>query len=118
MSYAFWTIVHIIGVSAFQYTGMFTFLIPGIAHIGLSMFIFVLGTAVALNPNFEHEDDDDEDEGPKDYGFRFLLQVGLATTAYQLYLVGYAFFAGMVIIQTLVMAMSVLLQKFQSIKEQ
>lgn len=109
MSYLFWTVLHIIGVFGFQHTGILWFLAPGALHILVSMFIFVFGVAAALTPNFEVEKLDDKLH--QNFGYRFLMQVGVIVTAVQLFMVGYEFFAGMAILQGVVLAMAVTLQK-------
>lgn len=109
MSYLFWTIVHIAGVFGVQYTGILWFLVPSLIHISVSMFIFVLGVAAALTPSFEIEKLKRKIE--QEFGYRFLMQIATILTAVQLFNIGYPFFAGMVVLQGTVLALSVILQK-------
>ena len=114
MRYLFWTIVHIVGVFRVQYTGILWFFIPSVVHICLSMFVFIIGVAVALTPNFKNIDNKIQEE----FGYRFLAQIGSIVTAVQLFYIGYYFFAGMAVLQGLTLALTVILQRIFNEKEQ
>jgi hypothetical protein len=101
--------IHIVGLLGFQYTNVIWYLAPGAFHIGLNMFIFVFGTAAALSPNFKIEKLDEDVD--RHLGYRFLSQIAAIVTATQLFMVGYAFFAGMAVLQSTVLALAVVLQK-------
>ena len=109
MTYLFWTLVHIIGLLGYQYTGVLWYLFPGVLHIAMNMFIFVIGTAAALSPNFEVKKLDEDMD--KYLGNRFLCQIAAIVTAAQMFTIGYAFFAGMAVLQSAILALSVVLQK-------
>lgn len=107
MSYLFWTVVYLIGVFGFQYTGILWFLLPAVIHIAMSMFVFAFGVSAALAPNIEIE----EVVPNKDFGSRFLMQIATIVTAVQLFNIGYAFFAGMAVLQGSTLALSIFYQK-------
>jgi hypothetical protein len=109
MSYLFWALVHVVGVFGFQYTGSIWFLSAGVLHTLVNMFIFVFGVSAALTPNFDVEKLDGDRH--QDFGNRFLMQIGMILTAVQLFMIGYEFFAGMAILQGVVLSLSVILQK-------
>ena len=109
MGYLFWTLVHIAGVFGIHYTGILWLLVPSLLHIGFSMFIFVLGVSAALTPNFGIEKL--ERKSQQEFGYRFLMQIATILTAVQLFNIGYPFFAGMIVLQGTVLALSVILQK-------
>ena len=109
MIYLFWTIVHIAGVYSVYYTGILWFLVPSLLHISASMFVFVLGVSAALTPNFGIEKL--ERKSQQEFGYRFLMQIATILTAVQLFNIGYPFFAGMIVLQGAVLALSVILQK-------
>ena len=118
MNYLFWALVHCIGVLGFQYTDSEWFLVVSVAHVSLSMLIFTIGAAAALNPNYDYNDDEDEEEiVNSEYGFRFLLQISFLVTATAIYNLGYAFFAGMIVLKAIILALTITLQKIDSIKE-
>jgi hypothetical protein len=112
MTYAFlfWALLHAGSVLAFQYTGIYWFLLIPVLHICLNMVLYVIAVAACLDPNFPQNDK----EKRADYGPRFLVQLGMIITAGQLYLIGYAFFAGMVVLQSITLGTSVILQKISS----
>ena len=116
MGHLFWAIAHVVGVFSFQYTGILWLLLPGVIHICFSMFVFVIGVAAALTPNFEIQKL--EQKIHKEFGYRFLAQIGSIVTAAQLFYVGYQFFAGMAVLQGLILALTVILQKIFDKKEQ
>lgn len=115
MSYLFWACVHIVGVFGFQYTESIWFLSLGTLHAAMNMFIFMFGVSAALTPNFEVEKLDGDKH--KDFGYRFLMQMGIILTAVQIYMLGYGFFAGMLFLQAVVLAMTVVYQKIFDVKE-
>jgi len=73
------------------------------------MFIFILGVSAALTPSFEVEKL--ERKSQQEFGYRFLMQIATILTAVQLFNIGYPFFAGMIVLQGTVLALSVILQK-------
>lgn len=114
MGHLFWAIAHVVGVFSFQYTGILWLLLPGVIHICFSMFVFIIGVAVALTPNFKNIDNKIQEE----FGYRFLAQIGSIVTAVQLFYIGYYFFAGMAVLQGLTLALTVILQRIFNEKEQ
>lgn len=109
MAYLFWTFVHIIGVFGFQYTGIEWFLVLSALHVSISMLIFIFGVAAALTPNFIVENLDASEH--KDFGPRFLMQFATIVTAAQLFIIGYEFFAGLVVMHGTILCLSVAMQK-------
>jgi hypothetical protein len=73
------------------------------------MFVFVFGVSAALTPGFGIKKLERKSE--QEFGYRFLLQIAIILTAVQLFNIGYPFFAGMVVLQGTVLALSVILQK-------
>jgi hypothetical protein len=116
MGHLFWAIVHVIGAFGFQYTGILWFLLPGVVHICVTMFVFVIGAAAAFTPSFSISKLNEKIH--KEFGYRFLAQIGSIVTAAQLFYVGYHFFAGMAVLQGLILALTVILQKIFDKKEQ
>jgi hypothetical protein len=109
MYYLFWVLVHVVGVFGYQYTGEFWFLAPALFHIALSTFVYVFGVAALMAPNVDTNDTNYALK--KDYGNRFLLQIGVIVTSSQLFMIGYAFVAGLAMIQAVTLACSIILQK-------
>jgi len=109
MNYLFWTLVHIAGVFGVHYAGILWFLVPSLLHIITNMFVFVFGVSAALTPGFGIKKLERKSE--QEFGYRFLLQIAIILTAVQLFNIGYPFFAGMVVLQGTVLALSVILQK-------
>jgi hypothetical protein len=99
-------------VLGFQYTGIIWFLAPAVTHIIILMFGYIFGVAAALDPKIEVE----RENTIGNYGPRFLVQLATVVTASQLFMIGYAFFAGMVMLQAITIGMSVIVQKITSMK--
>lgn len=109
MRYLFWVLVHIFCVFAYQYTGELWFLAPALFHIALSTLVHVFGVAALIAPNIDTNDT--EYALKKDYGNRFLVQIGIILTSSQLFMIGYAFIAGLAMIPAVTLALSIVLQK-------
>lgn len=112
MAYFFWALLHVFCVVGFQYTGVLWFLVPAVLHIAILMFSYIFGVAAALDPNLELKFVEEK----RDYGPRFLVQLATTVTAAQLFMIGYAFFAGMIVLQAVTLGMSIILQKITSMK--
>lgn len=115
MSSLFWAIVQVAGVLGFQNTEILWFLLPGAVYIGASMFIFAIAVAASFTSAFAVENLSDKIH--KEFGYRFLAQIGSIVTAVQLLYIGYNFFAGMAFLQGFVLALTVVLQKIFDEKE-
>lgn len=109
MHYLFWVLVHIACVFVYQHTGELWFLAPALFHIALSTLVHVFGVAASMAPNINTEDR--EYALKKDYGNRFLLQMGIILTSSQLFTIGYAFAAGLAMIPAVTIGLSIMLQK-------
>lgn len=112
MVYFFWALLHMFCVVGFQYTGFFWFLAPAVLHVAILMFAYIFGVAAALDPNMEM----DRDKETGNYGPRFLVQLATTLTATQLFMIGYTFFAGMVMLQAVTLGISIIVQKITSMK--
>lgn len=109
MYYLFWAAVHIFGVFAYQYTGELSFLAPALFHTALSVLVHVVGVAALIAPNITINDN--EYALKKDYGNRFLMQMGVILTSLQVFMIGYPFIAGLATIPAVTLAISIVLQK-------
>lgn len=109
MHYLFWVLVHILCVFAYQYTGELWFLAPALFHIALSILVHVFGVAALMAPNVDTKDT--EYALKKDYGNRFLMQMGIILTSSQLFMIGYTFIAGLAMVPAVTLAFSIMLQK-------
>ena len=85
-------LIQIVGVLAFQYTGEFVSLIPGISLIGWTMIQYVKAIVLIMCPGWDITVEISDEPLQN----KILLQVGYLSTAYVVYLEGYSFFAGAV----------------------
>lgn len=87
-------LVHITGVLAYQYTGIFWFLVLPAAQAMFSTFLFVNAAAFILSKPIDYQYEPESGN----LGIRAVNQIATLVTAYQLVLVGYSFLAGAIFV--------------------
>jgi len=115
-TYNIGAMINISSVLLYQNTGSFEYLYLALAFIAWSTLMHVLGVAFLISPEVEVEIDDDEYAVVSDYTNRGALQVTVFFIAYALYLEGYAFFAGAIALQALVVLTSCLVSTWVQVK--
>jgi hypothetical protein len=113
MVYFFWVLLHVLSVIGFQYTNVLWFLVPAVLHTIFIMVLYVISIATILDPNFNTK----TLTVNRDFGPRFLFQFAIVITASQLFLIGYSFFAGMIIFQSITIGLSIIIQKILDKKQ-
>ena len=115
-TYTFAACIHMSSMLLYQNTGQFMYLYLSLAFIAWSTLMHVLGTAFLISPELQVEIDDEEYAVVSDYGSRGVLQITVFFIAYALYLQGYAFFAGAIAFQALVVLTSCLVSTWVQVK--
>jgi hypothetical protein len=87
-------LVHITGVLAYQYTGIFWFLVLPAAQAIFSIFLFTIVAAFILSKPMDYEYQPELGN----LGIRAINQIATLVTAYQLVLAGYSFLAGAIFV--------------------
>lgn len=99
------SLVHLIGVLAFHYTANQWFLLLPAVHAGLGIISFIVAAAFVLSKT--HDDDIKFRPDTENIGIRFLSQISVLITAYQLYLIGYVFFAGIITLTAITLILTI-----------
>lgn len=105
VGYTVVSLVHLSGVLAFHYTANQWFLLLPAAHAALGIISFMIAAAFVLSRM--HDDDINFKPETENIGIRFLSQVSVLITAYQLYLIDYAFFAGIITMTSVSLIMTI-----------
>lgn len=104
-------LVHIFSVLTFSYTGDIIALYPAIAHICFIIFVHVFGLGAILSPGYRKRWAEKYDGGVPDVGMSTLMQLSMLLSAYQIYTVGFAILAGMSMLHSFTVLVSVGLTK-------
>jgi hypothetical protein len=102
-------LIQVTGVIAYQYTGIAWFMLLPAAQAALSIFLFVFATAYLLSLSGKEEFESEKEH----LGIRFVGQLATLITAYQLYLIGYQFFSGIIFLTATCLILMIIYIKIQ-----